>query len=57
VLRFRRFVSQARGVADGEHDLARMAADLGYADQSHLTRDCLRLSGMTPARLASHWTA
>lgn len=57
VLRFRRFVSESRGVAAGELDLARLAADLGYADQPHMTRDCLRLSGMTPARLAERWTA
>lgn len=56
VLRFRRFVSQAPAVSSGEIDLARLAADLGYADQSHLTRDCVRLSGMTPGRLATHWT-
>lgn len=57
VLRFRRFVSQAPAVASGEIDLARLAADLGYADQSHLTRDCVRLSGMTPGRLARGWTS
>jgi AraC-like DNA-binding protein len=56
VLRFRRFVSQAPAVAAGDGDLARIAADLGYADQAHMTRDCLRLSGMTPARLASVWS-
>jgi AraC-like DNA-binding protein len=56
VLRFRRFVSQAPAVAFAEIDLARLAADLGYADQSHLTRDCVRLSGMTPGRLAGRWT-
>jgi AraC-like DNA-binding protein len=55
VLRFRRFLARAPGVAAGELDLARLAADLGYADQSHLTRDCERLSGMTPARLAREW--
>jgi AraC-like DNA-binding protein len=57
VLRFRRFVSRAPAVASGEEDLARLAADLGYADQSHLTRDCRRLSGMTPGLLAEHWGA
>jgi AraC-like DNA-binding protein len=57
VLRFRRFVSEAQAVAAGERDLARMAADLGYADQSHLTRDCVRMSGLTPTRLARRWTA
>ena len=48
VLRFQRFLARAR---DG--DLARTAADLGYADQAHLTRECVRLSGLTPARLAA----
>lgn len=55
VLRFRRLVAQAGAVAAGESDLARVAADLGYADQAHMTRDCLRLSGMTPSALATHW--
>ena len=56
VLRFRRFVSRAREVAEGEEDLAWLAADLGYADQAHLTRDCVRLSGVPPTRLAALWT-
>jgi AraC-like DNA-binding protein len=57
ILRFRRLVSQAREVADGEADLARLAADLGYADQAHMTRDCVRLTGMPPARLAAIWAS
>jgi AraC-like DNA-binding protein len=57
VLRFRRLVSQARQVSDGELDLARLAADLGYADQAHMTRDCVRLTGMPPARLAAVWAS
>jgi AraC-like DNA-binding protein len=48
VLRFQRFVSMAP-----HEDLARAAADLGYADQAHMTRECVQLSGLTPARLAS----
>ena len=56
ILRFRRFVSRAREVADRDQDLAWLAADLGYADQAHLSRDCVRLSGMPPARLAALWT-
>jgi AraC-like DNA-binding protein len=57
VLRFRRLVAQAGAVAAGESDLARLAADLGYADQAHMTRDCMRLSGCTPAQLAQLWTS
>jgi AraC-like DNA-binding protein len=57
ILRFRRLVSQARAVTDGEVDLARLAADLGYADQAHMTRDSVRLTGMPPARLAALWAA
>jgi AraC-like DNA-binding protein len=45
VLRFRRFLAAPGG------DLARVALDAGYADQSHLTRECARLSGLTPAIL------
>ncbi|MEP6851113.1 MAG: helix-turn-helix domain-containing protein [bacterium] len=31
--------------------LADLAADVGYADQPHLSRECLRLSGLTPREL------
>ena len=57
ILRFRRLVSQAQAVTDGEVDLARLAADLGYADQAHMTRDAVRLTGMPPAQLAALWAA
>ena len=50
VLRFRRFVSWADAGAPGA-GLATAAARLGYADQAHLTRECVRLAGMTPAAL------
>ena len=49
VLRFQRF----RSIAATGTDLARAAADLGYADQAHLTRECVRLSGLTPGRLVA----
>ncbi len=57
VLRFRRLVARAGAIAAGESDLARVAADLGYADQAHMTRDCLRLSGLTPVQLAELWAS
>jgi AraC-like DNA-binding protein len=54
VLRFRRFVSRidAYPKSPGVLDLAVIAAEAGYADQAHLTRECGRLSGLTPAALA-----
>ena len=45
VLRLRRFM------ASGDDDLARAALDAGYADQAHLSRECARLTGLTPAAL------
>lgn len=56
ILRFRRFVSWAdagRGRLAGSGDLAQVAAELGYADQAHLTRECVRLAGVTPAALVA----
>jgi AraC-like DNA-binding protein len=49
ILRFRRFLSR---IDAGDADLARLAAEAGYADQAHLTRESTRLAGLTPATLA-----
>lgn len=49
VLRFRAVV---RELAPGA-SLADLAARHGYADQSHLGRECRRLAGSSPARLQS----
>jgi len=51
VLRFRRFVSRIDARPD-VLDLAAIATEAGYADQAHLTRECGKLSGLTPAALA-----
>ena len=51
VLRFQRFVRQLDASA-GTPDLAAVAAEAGYADQAHLTRECNALAGMTPTALA-----
>jgi AraC-like DNA-binding protein len=60
VLRFRRFVSWADAGPGGGgppggsgDDLAGVAFELGYADQAHLTRECVRLAGVTPAGLVA----
>jgi AraC-like DNA-binding protein len=53
-LRFQGFLALAQsgrtpaGSAAGD-GLAGFAADLGYADHAHLTRECLRLSGLPPS--------
>jgi len=55
VLRFRRFVARIDAgppSGQGAHDLAALAAQVGYADQAHLTRECRALAGLTPAALA-----
>jgi AraC-like DNA-binding protein len=51
VLRFRRFVSRID--AGGGQDLALLAAETGFADQAHLSRECARLAGLPPATLAT----
>jgi AraC-like DNA-binding protein len=38
-------------LAGGEHDLARLAADLGFSDQSHLCRVIRRETGSAPSAL------
>jgi AraC-like DNA-binding protein len=49
VARFRRFMWLAQNRANV--GLAALAAHAGYADQSHLTRECVRIAGCTPRRL------
>jgi hypothetical protein len=49
ILRFRRFLALADLPRPG--GLAALAVEAGYADQAHLTRECVRLSGLTPGRL------
>jgi transcriptional regulator GlxA family with amidase domain len=38
----------------GHFDWAALAADLGYADQAHLTRDFTATIGVPPGRYAMH---
>jgi AraC-like DNA-binding protein len=48
VLRFRAFLSL---VEEHGYSLAAAAAEAGYADQAHLTRECTDLSGLPPTEL------
>jgi AraC-like DNA-binding protein len=55
-LRFQGFLALAQAGARatgrrGADDVAGLAVDVGYADQAHLGRECLRLTGLTPRRL------
>lgn len=55
-LRFQGFLAlaQAGVLASGRRGadgMAGLAVDVGYADQAHLSRECLRLTGLTPRRL------
>jgi AraC-like DNA-binding protein len=55
-LRFQGFLALAQAGVQasgrrGADGIAGIAVDAGYADQAHLTRECLRLSGLTPSRL------
>ena len=49
IMRFQRFVGLGRDDADAQ--LAALARAAGYSDQAHLSRECRRLSGLTPAEL------
>jgi AraC-like DNA-binding protein len=51
ILRFQRFVRLAPAVRAGRTTLGRAAAAAGYADQSHLVRECRRLAGATPSQV------
>jgi AraC-like DNA-binding protein len=55
-LRFQGFLALAQAGATasgrrGADGVAGLAVDVGYADQAHLGRECLRLTGLTPSRL------
>jgi AraC-like DNA-binding protein len=55
-LRFQGFLAlaQAGAMASGRRGadgVAGLAIDAGYADQAHLSRECLRLTGLTPRQL------
>lgn len=49
MIRRRRLQEAAERVRAGESDLARLAADLGYADHAHLTTDFRTVLGFTPS--------
>jgi AraC-like DNA-binding protein len=55
-LRFQGFLALAQAGATasgrrGADGVAGLAVDVGYADQAHLSRECRRLTGLTPRQL------
>ena len=48
--RRRRLDYARRQLADPDRPLAQIAADAGFADQSHLTRVFKRFTGLTPGQ-------
>ena len=53
VMRRARLLEAALAAEQGPVDWAALAADLGYSDQAHLTRDFTRTIGEPPARYAA----
>lgn len=53
ILRLQRFLRHSRALP--QHSLAMLAADAGYADQAHLSRDARELAGMTASELRLEW--
>jgi AraC-like DNA-binding protein len=51
VLRFQRFMRLIYHPRTRAWDLARLAAESGYADHAHLTRECSELAGRVPSVL------
>lgn len=52
IRRYRLHEAADRAAGGGDLDLVRLAAELGYSDQAHLTRDFTALVGSPPARYA-----
>jgi AraC-like DNA-binding protein len=48
MLRFQGFLALAGQREHPSGELALLAAEAGYADQAHLSRECVRLTGVTP---------
>ncbi|HDS1123954.1 TPA: helix-turn-helix domain-containing protein [Stenotrophomonas maltophilia] len=53
ILRLQRFLRHSRTLP--QHSLAMLAADAGYADQAHLSREARELAGMTASALRLEW--
>lgn len=50
-LRFQGFLALAQAGASGDGGATWLATEAGYADQAHLSRECVRLTGQSPREL------
>lgn len=57
MLRFQGFLALTQGFRREEVGLGWLAAAAGYFDQAHLTRECLALTGLTPAAFLAEMRA
>jgi len=55
LVRRRRIQDATWRLRTGATTIAAVAADLGYADEAHLSRDFRRVTGMTPGAFAAHY--
>jgi AraC-like DNA-binding protein len=55
LIRRRRLQEAADRLRDSDADLAAIAAELGYADQAHFTRDFRLATGLTPGEFAARF--
>ena len=51
IIRFQHFLALSWNAGNAAPGLARLALAAGYADQPHLTRECVALTGLPPSRL------
>jgi AraC-like DNA-binding protein len=57
LIRRRRLQEAADRLRDADAELAGIAAELGYADQAHFTRDFRKATGLTPGEFAARFRA
>jgi AraC-like DNA-binding protein len=57
IMRFRQWLDRAQALPHDQRRLVDLAAEAGYADQAHLTREVTRLAGHPPTALLAETSA